>query len=414
MKALRDTNVSAAGEARQANALRKVMVGELRAAKTIRSDQVADAFRAVPRHLFVLGEPLEKAYAANSSIITKEDEHGIAISTVSAAYIQAMMLEQAQLEPGMRVLEIGSGGYNAALIAELVGETGEVTTVDLDPDIVDRAQACLAAAGYDQVNVVLADAEDGLPDHAPYDRVIVTVEAWDIPPAWPDQLAEGGRIVVPLCMRGLTRSVVFERDRDHLTSHGYELCGFVPMQGVGAHPERLVLLDGEAVVLRVDGLDKLDADRLRDALFQPKVERWSGVEVGGVEPFDELDMWLASVVDDFGLLAAKNEAIDSGLVAASARMGAKTIVTGGTFAYRAQARPVDADRTRFEFGVYAHGPEAAALADQYVKLIRTWDRDHRGGARARIKVYPAATPDAELPPGWVIDKKQTRVVISWP
>jgi protein-L-isoaspartate(D-aspartate) O-methyltransferase len=70
------------------------------------------------------------------------------------------------------------------LIAELVGETGEVTTVDIDLDVVDRAQRCLTAAGYDKVNVVLADADGGVPDHAPYDRVIATTSAWDIPPAF--------------------------------------------------------------------------------------------------------------------------------------------------------------------------------------------------------------------------------------
>ena len=67
------------------------------------------------------------------------------------------MLEQAQLGAGIRVLEIGSGGYNAALIAELVGETGQVTTVDIDPDVVDRAQHCLASAGYRGLYVVVAD-----------------------------------------------------------------------------------------------------------------------------------------------------------------------------------------------------------------------------------------------------------------
>lgn len=414
MSALRDTNVSTAEETRQADALREAMVGELREAKAIRSDHVADAFHIVPRHLFAPGQPLGKAYAANSSVITKKDEHGIAISTVSAAYIQATMLEQAQLRPGMRVLEIGSGGYNAALIAELVGETGVVITVDIDPEVVRRARDCLAAAGYDRVNVVLADAEGGVPEHAPYDRVIATVGAWDIPPAWSDQLAEGGRIVVPFLVRGLTRSVVFERDEDHLVSRGHRLCGFVPMQGIGAHAERLVSLGGDGVGLRVDGDQSVDADRLRDALYGSRVERWSGVEVGGFEPFDELDLWVATVADDFGLLTATKDAIDSSLVAASARVGAKTIVTGGTFAYRAPARPVDGDRTRFEFGVYAHGPEAEALAEEYVDLIRTWDREHRGGPGARIEVYPAVTPDAELPPGRVIDKKHTRVVISWP
>jgi protein-L-isoaspartate(D-aspartate) O-methyltransferase len=158
------------------------------------SSEVEAALRTVPRHLFAPGVPWETAYT-NDTVVTKRDEHGIALSSVSAPWLQAMMLEQAQLAPGMRVLEIGSGGYNAALIAELVGEEGEVTTVDIDSDVADRARRCLAVAGYRWVNVVLADAEGGIPDHAPYDRIIVTVGAWDIPPAWVDQLAEGGRLV---------------------------------------------------------------------------------------------------------------------------------------------------------------------------------------------------------------------------
>lgn len=81
-------------------------------------------------------------------MITKRDEHGIPISSVSASQIQAMMLEQARLRPGMRVLEMGSGGYNSALIAELVGDEGEVVTVDIDADVVGRARACRVAAGY--------------------------------------------------------------------------------------------------------------------------------------------------------------------------------------------------------------------------------------------------------------------------
>lgn len=400
----------------QADALRAAMVDEMRERGDIHTDEVAAAFHAVPRHVFAPGEPLEAAYRSDDVVIMKRDEHGIAISSVSAPRIQAMMLEQAELRRGMRVLEIGSGGYNAALIAELVGADGEVTTVDIDPDVVDQARLCLAAADYPQVNVVLADAEGGVPDRAPYDRIIVTAGAWDIPPpppAWSDQLADGGRLVVPLRMRGLTRSIVFEHDGERLVSRGYRLCGFVPMQGAGANREHLVLLHGEEVGLRVDGAHQVDADPLRDALFGPRVERWSGVQVGGFEPFDELDLWLATAVDDFGLLAAKKTAIDSGLVAASTRMGAKTAMAGGTFAYRA-SWPTSTDRTTFEFGVYAHGTEADSLADEYVELIRAWDRDHRRGPGARIEVYSAGTPDADLPEGRVIDKKHTRVVISWP
>jgi protein-L-isoaspartate(D-aspartate) O-methyltransferase len=414
----RTMNVASAHETAQAAMLREELVDKLIAQcaelNAVLSSEVEAALRTVPRHLFAPGVPLKTAYA-NDTVVTKRDEHGIAISTVSAPRIQAMMLEQAQLGPGMRVLEIGSGGYNAALIAELVGTTGEITTVDIDPEVVDRARSCLVAAGYPQVNVVLADAEGGVPDHAPYDRVIVTVGAWDVPPTWSGQLAKGGQIVVPLRMRGLTRSIVFEREGGHLVSRDYQLCGFVPMQGIGANRERLVLLHGEEVGLRVDGgQQQLDEDRLREALFAPRVEAWSEVTVGGMESFDDLDLWLCTTVAEFCLLAAKKASIDSGLVASSTRMGAPTAVAGGTFAYRAAARPVSPDRSTYEFGVYAHGPDAESLADQIVDLIRTWDRDHRRGPGPRIEAHPAGTSDAQLPDGRVIDKKHTRVVISWP
>ncbi|MPZ64708.1 MAG: methyltransferase, FxLD system [Pseudonocardiaceae bacterium] len=405
-------NIGTTDETSHADVLREALVDELHEQGEIRSDRVADAFRGVPRHLFAPEESLETAYRDNA-VVTKRDEHGIAISSVSAPYIQARMLEQAQLAHAMRVLEIGSGGYNAALLAELVGKDGEVTTVDIDEDVIDRARSCLAAAGYSRVNVVLADAEGGAPDNAPYDRVIVTVGAWDIPPAWLRQLAEDGRLVVPLRMRGLTRSVVFEREGAHLVSRDYQLCGFVPMQGVGANRERLVLLHGEEVGLRVDGVQPVDAERLSDALFQPRVERWSGVEIGGMEPLDDLDLWLGAAVPNFCLLTAKDAAIERGVAPRGSRSGLPTSVAGGSFSYRV-SRPVSPDKSRYEFGVCAHGPDAGSLADQIVDLIRTWDRDHRRGPGPRIEAHPAATPDAQLPEGRVIDKKYTRVVISWP
>lgn len=399
-----DTNT-----ALRADELRTAMVAELRELGAVQTEPVAAALSTVPRHVFTPGEPLEKAYAANSAVVTKRDETGLAISSLSAAHIQAVMLEQAQLEPGMRVLEVGSGGYNAALIAELVGPTGQVTSVDIDPDIVARAKDCLAAAGYDQVKVVLADAENGVPDHAPFDRVIVTAGAWDLPPAWSDQLIEHGQIAVPFRVRGLTRTVVFERDGDHLASRDYRLCGFVPMQGIGAHTERRFPLDGDEVVLRVDEDQPLDADSLKEALRSPRRELWSGVAFDQV---DELDLWIGTHAPAFGLLTAQDGPIERGLVAPSAKRGVPTLVRGGTFAYRTK-RPIEGTDT-FETGVYAHGPDAQGAAEEYVELLRTWDRDHRGGHGARIEVYPAGTPSTELPQGCVVDKKHTRVVISWP
>ncbi|HWC83884.1 MAG TPA: methyltransferase domain-containing protein, partial [Pseudonocardiaceae bacterium] len=93
--------------------------------------------------------------------------------------VVAMMLGQLDPQPGENVLEIGAGtGYNAALLAELVGDTGQVTTIDIDLNVTAHARATLADTGYDQVRVITADGALGDPDHAPYDKIIVTVGPW--------------------------------------------------------------------------------------------------------------------------------------------------------------------------------------------------------------------------------------------
>jgi protein-L-isoaspartate(D-aspartate) O-methyltransferase len=171
--------------------------------------EVEAALRTVPRHLFAPEVPLETAYA-NHSIVTKRNERGGPISSVSAPWLQAIMLGQLQVAPGQHVLEIGSGGYNAALLRELVGPDGSVTTIDIDQEIADRARMCLAAAGYHDVRVVCGDGEFGAAEYGPFDRIIVTVGTWDIPPAWVEQLAESGRLVVPLRTKGLGRSWALE------------------------------------------------------------------------------------------------------------------------------------------------------------------------------------------------------------
>lgn len=278
----------------EASVRRDAMVAELEAWGDLQSEAVARAVRAVPRHLFAPQEPLESVYAANQAVVTKRDEQGLAMSSLSATHIQVTQLQQAEIEPGMRVLEVGSGGYNAALISELVGESGVVVSVDIDPDIVARARKSLAAAGYEQqVTVVLDDAENGYPAGAPFDRIIVTAGAWDIPPAWRQQLAPGGRLVVPLRMRGMTRSVVFEHDGDHLASTGYRLCGFVPMQGAGEREERLIPLEGSEVALRVEEEQLLDVLGLQKALQQPRLERWPGIAFS--DP-PETAFWIATAL----------------------------------------------------------------------------------------------------------------------
>lgn len=388
--------------------LRGRLTDELVADGTIVSKEVEAAFRAVPRHLFAPEATLAQSYAQDT-MRTKRDEHGITISSVSAPQIQAMMLEQAGLRTGMRVLEVGSGGYHAALMAELVGEDGEVTTIDIDPDVIDRARGCLTEAGYPRVRVVLADAEGGVPEHAPYDRIIVTVGAWDIPPAWVDQLADGGTIIVPLRMRSLTRSVAFKRDGDHLVSQSEEVCGFVTMQGAGAHTERLLLLRGTEIGLRFDDGFPDDPALLDGALGTTRVEVWTGVVIERMMPFDTLQLWLATALDGYCRISVDPE-LDTGLVSPITRRSNDAAVDGGRFAYLAARR---LDESRAEFGVHAFGPGAAALAEAMAGQVRLWDRLHRQGPGPRIAAYPAHTPDDQLPDGRVIDKRHVRITISW-
>ena len=181
--------------------LRAALVQQLVAAGTIRDQRVAAAFQAVPRHVFVPGVPLEIAYA-DDVVPMKENSAGVLTSSVSQPSIVALMLEQAAIRPGDRVLEIGSGGYNAALLRELTGPEGSVTTVDIDADVADRARVLLDKAGYGDVAVRRVDGEFGEPEGAPYDRIMVTVTAWDIATAWWRQLKPDGRIVVPLWVWG--------------------------------------------------------------------------------------------------------------------------------------------------------------------------------------------------------------------
>ncbi|MFD3687685.1 methyltransferase, FxLD system [Nocardiopsis sp. NPDC058631] len=397
--------------------LRHAMVDEILARSTEHDrpldPRVETALRTVPRHLFLPGRTLAQAYA-DVPVVTRTDAHGAPTSSVSQPAMVATMLDQLRPRPGHRVLEIGSGGYNAALLSELVGPAGSVTTMDIDPDVTARARSTLDAAGYDRVEVVLADGEFGLARRAPFDRIIVTVGAWDIPPAWPGQLARGGRIVTPLRLRGLTRSLALEQEGDHLVSRSDQMCGFVPMQGVGESPVLRIPLHGAQVGLVVEDGPVIDPASLEGALAAPRVDLHSGIDLGPAGPFSGLDLWLASAFPGFCLLTATPWAVGHGLVAPAWSGGTPALAEGGGFAYQGAPWPVDPGTARFEFVVHAHGPGADGLAARFAGQARVWDRDHRRGPGPVLTVHPADTPDERLPAGFVIDKRHTRVVLTWP
>ncbi|MFB9180528.1 rRNA adenine N-6-methyltransferase family protein [Dactylosporangium sucinum] len=141
---------------------------------TFRTPQVEAAFRTVPRHLFLPDVPLEVAYG-RKPVVTRRAADGTSVSSASSPKLVATMLEQLAVQPGQRVLEIGAAtGINAALLAELVGPTGTVVTIELDDDLAASATESLEAAGYPQVEVIYGDGALGHPDHAAYDLIIVT------------------------------------------------------------------------------------------------------------------------------------------------------------------------------------------------------------------------------------------------
>ncbi len=393
--------------------LRDQMVDRITTAGWAHTSRVAEAMRAVPRHLFVPDATLAEAYD-DRAVIIKRGPDGKALSCASEPVIVAMMLDQLDIHPGHRVLEIGAGtGYNAALLAYLVGPTGQVTTVDIDPEVTAAAIRNLHITGYEQVHVATRDGALGDPDHAPYDRIILTVGAWDIPTAWWDQLAPGGRLVVPLRWRGLTRSIAFDYTDGIMRSDSVHLCGFVPM--LGQEGEHTGHLDPHhRVELCWDEDQHVEPPTLLGVLDQPQTSAWSGVSVGAEESFDGIWLRLTATEPGTCRITATPDAIDAGLLcrpAVPARSPA--LVDGRSLAYLTLRRltPEGAAASRWELGAAAYGPAGVQLAERICDQIRAWN-----DARTQqpvITAHPANSPDSQPATGLAMDKHDIRLTVTY-
>ncbi|TVT60827.1 methyltransferase, FxLD system [Amycolatopsis rhizosphaerae] len=390
--------------------LRERMVQHIKEAGHLRSSRIEQALRTVPRHLFVPAVPAEEAYA-NKAITIKPGKDRPA-SCASVPTVVAMMLDQLDAQPGDNILEIGAGtGYNAALLAELVGQEGQVTTIDIHPDVTEHARGALSETGYSQARVLTGDGALGDQEHAPYDKIIVTVGPWDLPPAWFDQLAPGGRLVVPLHWRGQARSVAFVREDGVLRARDSRLCGFIPMIGIvpaGEQHEDIA----DDVSLYWDSDQKLDLDAIRAAFTQPETTVWSGVTVLANEPFDHIWLRLTATEPGTCRLAVEPAAIEAGVCHPAFAYRTPALVDGDSIAYLAKARPSDGEgERRYELGATGRGPSGEQLAERLCDHIRAWDRDR--DAQPVIAAYPASTPDDGLPDGLVIDKQHTQLVLTF-
>jgi protein-L-isoaspartate(D-aspartate) O-methyltransferase len=167
-------------------------------------DRIVTAFRAVDRADFVPPDGRRSAYV-DRPIALPGDQ------TTSQPSLIARMIDAARVGPDDRVLEVGSGyGFQTALLANLAGE---VVSIELDPSLAERAARNLSAVGIEGVRVVAGDGYAGVPEHAPYDAVIVSATAPRVPEALAAQLAEGGRLVIPLG----DEVTLFEKSRGELT-----------------------------------------------------------------------------------------------------------------------------------------------------------------------------------------------------
>jgi len=405
-------------DADEARRLRDAMTDKIVKLGPATSPQIEAAFRTVPRHAFARpGTRLEECYHGDI-VRNKKDSDGVTLSSISAAWLQARMIAQAGIGPGARVLEIGTTGYNAAVIAEVAGPDGHVITVDIDPEVSGWAAAALQATGYgDRVTVVTGDGEHGAPGHGPFDAIIATAGAWDIPPAWLAQLAGSGALVVPLRLNGVTRSIGFRKDHGHLASTSAYTCGFVPMQGAGARPEtfyRVPSPGGGHITLRFEDGAPARPPLPGDILAGDPAEAWSGLTIADLTPWSDLYLWLAGFQPGFCRL---DQAGDPQLAGGGPVM--KTgwypfaIARDGTLSYLTVRNLPDGSGV--EFGALAYGHHADAAATTLMGHLHAWDARGRDLPEDAFMYWPDGTtpplPDELLS---IFRKRHGTATITWP
>ncbi|HZQ95971.1 MAG TPA: protein-L-isoaspartate(D-aspartate) O-methyltransferase [Candidatus Sulfotelmatobacter sp.] len=200
--------------------LRQRMVDTQLRARGISDERVLEAMARVPRHTFAPERYRDQAY----------EDHPLPIAegqTISQPYIVASMLQALAVEPGNRVLEIGTGsGYLTALLAELAAE---VISIERHPQLADSARELLSQLGYTNVKVIAGDGSRGFAEAAPYNAVIVSAAAPELPHELVDQLAEGGRLIIPVGWEDSQQLQFIEKRNGQPRTTLREFCRFVPL-----------------------------------------------------------------------------------------------------------------------------------------------------------------------------------------
>ena len=207
---------------------RLAMVAEQLRRRGIRDERVLAAMAKVPRHLFVPSGSQSEAYEDRPLPIGDGQ-------TISQPYMVAIMTQSLNLTGGEKVLEIGTGsGYQTAVLAELARE---VFTVERLFALYQKAEIRLRNLGYENIHCWLGDGSIGWPEKAPFDGLLVTAGAPEVPEALKSQLAEGGRLVIPVGSRYSQSLLKIERVGGHFETEDITGCVFVPLVGEGGWRE---------------------------------------------------------------------------------------------------------------------------------------------------------------------------------
>lgn len=380
--------------------MRRALVNGLKQKGELTDPRLEAAFMAVPRHAFLPGLALEEAYA-DEAVPVKREADGTVVSSASQPGMMAMMLRQLRLHLGDNVLEIGTGtGYNAAIMQHVVGETGTVTTVELDLDVAETARNNLQRVASGGIRVVTGDGAAGYAPRAAYDRIIATVGIWDLPAAWERQLKPGGLIVAPLWLDAVQVSAAFQPQPDGtLYSDSNLPCGFIRLRGAYAGPlvtrrvgVGLLLTSSAAAVMDSAALHLLFSEDAEANLFD--IHLSAGHYWQGFLPYFILNLPPGFAFVSYQLVTAQPAYGIPGAGFGLIGPGSACFVT------------YDGRGAAFTFA----GPDAfLALQD----ALHAWDQRGRPGARElRLRLTPLAQAAPEAGSGAVY-ARQDHYLHAW-
>ncbi len=212
--------IASTGFAQDYEAMRNEMIDQQLKARGINDYQVLNAMQAVERHKYVPDELQQRAYGDHPLPIGHQQ-------TISQPYIVALMTQLLEPSERKKILEIGTGsGYQAAVLGELFGE---VYSIEIIQELAERSADILKQEGYNNVHVKHGDGFSGWPEHAPFDGIIVTCSPEDVPEPLKEQLALGGKIIIPVGTRTTQTLVVLTKQPDGFKKESITAVRFVPM-----------------------------------------------------------------------------------------------------------------------------------------------------------------------------------------